>query len=104
VRTPSRRCTRRWRRWSGGRLEETLASTAHATGDDEAALDHLDGAMETADRLGATPWLARSLVLRAEVLGASRAADEALTRAQELVDRHGLVIVGHQIERVRNSR
>lgn len=83
--------------WGGantitGPVDDYLGRLAARLGRDDAALSHLDAAVELENRIGALPWLATTLVSRAAVLSSleQNRADDDLARARSIAERLGM--------------
>jgi hypothetical protein len=79
---------------SFGDVDLALAEIAHLVGDDAAARRHIDASIAFTERTGGEPWLARGLLLRAELAGPE--ADRDRSRAAEIIDRLHLESLQHR--------
>lgn len=76
-----------------GDVDLALARCELALGDPDAALRHVDASVEVCGRSGDNPWLARALLLRAELTGATADRD----RAEAIVRRLDLPLLARRL-------
>jgi DNA-binding SARP family transcriptional activator len=83
-----------------GSTDHTLALLARALDDDDAARRHIEAGIGIHRTMGATPWLARSLAVKAELHRGvdDAAAAAAAAEARTLADEFDLVLVNRQLD------